>query len=299
MGKVRKISTNDSGCKHLTINYIDNESNHEHRYIHKYYLSAEDKGKLLPVDLVALEASLDENHSNLWKGIVPNTVKGCTILYQDIGAEKLVDSDLARRGLLAIASYHKDQRAELTPEELHAALNLNEWLRGYEKTLLAKQLSLEEDLKNCLRGNDPFLVDYEIDLKLDFYLREDDPFYDNQEAHKYDCDGDSGLMCIVKHIDYRKGAIGTPDYRGLGDDQDHSNIWRIDHCNPIYRVKHCSLFHELTDHYDVPIKHLIRIGCICAEFEVLYQNMVDIDLSGELIVARQQDTWQGKLKEHG
>jgi len=298
MGGVRKISVDDSGCKHLTINYRDNEWNHKHRYIHKYYLSAEDKGKLLPVDLVALEESLDEDHRDLWRGIVPEIVKGCTIIYQDIGAEKCVDSDLARRGLLAIAAYYKDRRAKLTPEEVRAALNLNEWLREYEKTLLAKLLSIEEELKNGLRGNDPFLVDYEIDLKLDFYLREDDPFYDNEEANKYDCDSHSALMCIMKYIDYHEGVISTPNYRGLGDDQDHSNICNIEHSDPVYRVKHCTLFRELIDHSHVPLNHLGRIGMIWANIEVQYQNMVDIDLSGERIVVRQEDTWQGKLKEH-
>ena len=296
---VRKISADDNGRKHLTVNFRDNGSAYEHRFIHKYYLSAEDKGKLLPVDLLVLAMCLDEDNYELWNGIVPEVVEGCTIFYQDIGAEKRVESDLARRGLLAITKYYKDQRAELTPEEIRVALNLNEWLREYEKKLLAKQLSIEEELKDGLRGKDPFLVDYEIELKINFYVREDDLFYENDDANKYDCDSHSALMCCVKHIDIRSGEIGTPDYRGLGDDQDHSNICNIDHPDPIFRVKHCTLFHELTYRHDVPFKHLGRIGMIWAEFEVLYQNMVDIDLSGERIVARQQDTWQGKLSDHG
>ena len=161
---VRKITVDENGWKHLTINYYRNEFDHKKRYIHKYYLSAEDKGKLLPIDLDALETSLDEDRRGLWTGIVPDVVKGCTIIYQDLGAEKRVDSDLARRGGLAIAEYYKDMKAELTPQELRAALNLNEWLLEYEKKLLAKQLSIEEELKNGLRGNDPFLVDYELSL---------------------------------------------------------------------------------------------------------------------------------------
>lgn len=293
---VRKISVDENGRKHLTINYRENEHAHEHRFIHKYYLSAEDKGKLLPVDLVALEV---DHHEDIWEGIVPEVVEGCTLFYQDIGAEKQVDSDLARRGLLAIAAYNRELRAELTQEEVRTALNLNEWLREYEKKLLAKQLSLEKELKDGLRGKDPFLVDYEIELKIYFYVREDDPFYENDEANKYDCDSHSAQMVKMKHIDISTGNVGTPDYRGLGDEQDHSNICDIEHPDPLFRVKHCTLFHELTYGHDVPFKHLGRIGIICADFEVLYQNMVDIDLSGERIVARQQDTWQRKLTDHG
>jgi hypothetical protein len=142
-------------------------------------------------------------------------------------------------------------------------------IREYEKKLLSKQSSIAEELKNGLRGKYPFLVDYEIELKLHFCVREDDLFYENDAANKYDMDIDAGLMCNMKHIDICTGEIDTPDYRGLGDDQDHSNICNLDHCNHIYRVKHCTLFHELTDHYGVPHKHLGRIGMICAEFEVV------------------------------
>lgn len=85
-------------------------------------------------------------------------------------------------------AYWQDRRAELSPEEVRVALNLNEWLREYEKLLLAKQLSIENKLMDGLRGSDPFLVDFEIELTLDFYVREDDPFYDNDDANKHDWD---------------------------------------------------------------------------------------------------------------
>lgn len=297
--RVRKISVDKSGNDTLTVRYKDSEYDLKNRYIHKYYLSAKDKGKLSPIDLDALETSTGADHYELWTGKIPEVVNGCTILYQDIGSEKQVDSDLVRRGLLAIAGYYKDRRSELTPEELRAALNLNDWLREYEKTLLARQLCLEEELRNGLRGNDPFLVDYEIDLNLQFYVREDDLFYDNEEADKYDWDNHSALMLSLKGVEAHssRAEIHDPNYRGLGDDQDHNDIRDHEHINPIYRAMHCTLFHELTNHCAVPFKHLIRIGLICAEFVVQHQNYVNIDLTGERIFARQQDTWQGKLNK--
>jgi hypothetical protein len=47
--------------------------------------------------------------------------------------------------------------------------------------------------RDGLRGNDPFLVDYEIELKMDFYLCEDDPMYDNEDADCNDWDKHAAL----------------------------------------------------------------------------------------------------------
>lgn len=274
MRRVLKCSFDDNGRKLLTVSYRDSDAGYINKYIHKYFLSAEDKGKLFPVDLDALEMSIDHDGlPNLWKGIIPKVVNECTIFYQDISLDKRVDRDLARRGLLAVAAYHKDHGAELTPEEVRTALNLNEWLRGYEKTLLDKQLSIEQELKNRLSEKDPFLVDYEIHLRMDFYLREDDPFHDNDDANEHDWDNDASLMFTLKNLESyspeRKYA--ALDCWGLGDDQDHNDVSDSD--NPVYQAKHCKLFRELTNYYyGVPIKHFNRIGTICAHFEVIYQN---------------------------
>ncbi len=292
MGRI-KILNEGSGRKKVSVRFRDSDHFDSSHYIHKYYLSSEEREKLFPVDIIALQMCIEsDDQISLWEGVIPAVLPDCTILYRDIGLVKHVDGDLVRCALLAILNYQNDLHAELTPEEVRAALNLNEWLREYEKTLLAKQLSIEEELRNCLRGNDPFMVDYEIELKIDFYLREDDSFCNNEDAHKHDWDSDSALMCCHKFISSRE--MKNPDYY-----DDFNDMCFRAHRNPVYQAQHCELFHELTEHCDVPHKHLIRIGIISAEFEVLYQNMVDIDLAGERIIAKQQDTWQGKLIDHG
>jgi hypothetical protein len=196
-------------------------------------------------------------------------------------------------------AYWQDRRAELAPEEVRAALSLNDWLREYEKMLIAKQFSIEKTLMDGLRGNDPFLVDYEIKLTLDCYVREDDPFYDKDDANEHDWDKHAALMCQVNCLAplISPNNVHDPDYWGLGDDQDHNDIRGRGHSNPVYQARHSYLFHQLTEHCGVPFKHLIRIGTICADFEVIHQNMVEIDLRGERIVAKRQETFTGKLKE--
>ena len=302
MGRVKR-SVDGSGKLTLVTRYRQSDQFDASHFVNKYYLSPDDKERLFPANINALETIefelADEVRIKIWDGEVPDDLPECTISYEDIGLVKQVDSALVRRALLAVSQYRQDLWNELTPEEVRAALNLNDWLRKYEKTLLAKQLSLEEELENGLRGNDPFLVDYEIDLSLDFYVRDNDPYYDNDGANEHDWDMDSALMCRLKYLSAHTShhEINDPDYWGLGDEQDHNDMRGNGHSNPVYQAKHSSLFHELTEHFGVPHKHLIRIGMIWADFEVRYQNAVDIDLTGERIVAKQQETWKGKLEE--
>lgn len=291
----------DHGINRITVRYSKSDVFDSSRFIHKYYLSDGDKHQLFPVDINALETMAlldDEISADFWNGVIPEVLPECTIVYDDIGLEKRVDCSLVRRGLLAVSAYRKDQRAELATEEVRAALNLNECLREYEKILLANQLSIEREIKDGLRGRDTFLVDFETELTLDFYVREDDPSYENNDADKYDWDRHSALMCRIKHLaaSTSTDAINNPGYRGLGDCQDHNDISGRGHNNPVYRARHCFLFHELTEHCGVPFKHLIRIGTIWANIEVNHQDAFDIDLRGEGIAAKRQDTHTGKLK---
>lgn len=292
----------DSGRKYITVRYSQSDKFDSSHFIHKYYLSNEDKRRMIPVDISALETMAlldDEISADFWNGVIPEVLPECTIVYDDIGLEKRVDCSLVRRGLLAISAYRKDQRAELTTEEVRAALNLNEWLRDYEKILLAKQLNMEKEITNRSPGSDTFLVDFETELTLDFYVREDDLSYDNNDADKYDWDRHSALMCRIKHLASSTSSdeINNSGYRGLGDCQDHNDISGRGHNNPVYRARHCLLFHELTEHCGVPFKHLIRIGTIWANIEVNHQDAFDIDLRDELVSAKRQDTHTGRLKE--
>ena len=277
-----KTKTDKDGRKLLEVRYADSNEFDERHYIHKYYLSNDDKALLFPVDFWALQIMMvsDKEWFGSFKGgVLPDQLQDITIAYVDNGLEKRIDHELLRRGLLAIAQYHRDRDAELTPEELRAALNLNTWLRGYEKTLIARQLTLEEELKSALRSNDPFLTDYEIDLNITFYVREDDPWYGNDE---HDWDSEAALMCTLEGVEAYTSRVeaNDPDYYGLGDDQNHNPIFDCEHRNPVYRTEHCYLFHKLTDRCGVPFNHLIRIDCIWADMQVQHQQGVKFDVNG-------------------
>ncbi|WP_298432903.1 hypothetical protein [Geobacter sp.] len=251
------------------------------RYIHKYYLPLDLKRMVCPADIDAIERSVTDNDQHgLWEGIVPAEVSGCTIYYKDLRLEKRVECDVTRRVLLACAEYYKDCRAELAPEEIRAALALNELLAGWEKSFRDECVRLTEEMEQRLRSGDPFLTDYEIETEIYFYLQEDDPFSDNQAASKDDWDRDTSLICTIK--DSLRGKItaaeaADPDYYGIGDDQDHNDCYALTD-NPVCQVRHCATFHELYDHLRIPFKHMGRIGMIWSDIKVWHQNAIDIDV---------------------
>lgn len=307
MGRVTiKSGDVDNNSRRLLVFYRDSDLFDSSLFIHKYYLAPEDKGKLFPVDIRALEvlscSGVEyglEGNLDLWRSIIPEQLPDVTIYYQDLKLEKTVDANLVRRGLQAIAAYRRDILRDATPEEARAALQLNDWLRNYEKTLAAKYLDLENGLKHGLSGADPFLVDYEIALEMKFYLREDDPYFDNEAANEHDWDMDAGLMCNLKYL-FTPSCLkefDDPDYFGIGDNQDHNDAHGRSRTDPVLHARHCMLFHELTSHHGVPIRHLKRIGRIWTDIKVQYQTAVEIDLSAEIIGARQVETYTGKLRE--
>jgi hypothetical protein len=278
----------------IIVMYEDCKFEYAKRYIHKYYLSQEDKKMLTPVDLTAILRSSGDDIYAVREGVAPKVVNGCNIFYKDIGLEKRVNRNLALRALTAMANYYKDKHAVLAPEELRAALNLNNWLRQYEKMLLAKHLSIKEEMNNGLRGNDLFLTDYEIDLEIAFYTGNNDSFALNDEADMFDVDSDASLICTIRHRIHHARS-NDPDYRGIGDDKDHKNTHESH--NPVCQTSHCLLFHELTKQYGLPYNHLSHIGLIWADFKVRYQNAVNIDLSRESMFARQLSVRTNKLED--
>jgi hypothetical protein len=233
-------------------------------YIHKYYLEPEDKGQLFPADLQALERlqGTTEVSELLRNG---DSMPGCTVYYKDLGLEKSLSGRLVAAGLLGIAAYRKERQQEMTPEELQAALQLNAWLREYEQTLHRQRNQLEQKLKKSLAGGDPFATHYEIEVELEYYLRDDDPFCTAADPHLNDWDEDISLMCRLRLEQHNSGDT---DYN------DHPERGRCS--NPVFNEPHSWLFHDLTSHHGVPVKHLCRIGRVWGEVMVRYQNAVGV-----------------------
>jgi hypothetical protein len=276
--------------KHVTVRYDGSRHSVITRYVHKYYLSPELKCRIFPVDIEGIETCLaNDAKCNLWDGWIPEKVSACVIHYQDLGLEKSIEGDTVRRVLEAYAAYHNDCQAKLTPNEIRAAMNLNEWLMDWEQQLLSRCIELTETMEQRVRSGDVWLCDYEMNLEVGFYVRDDDPFSEgnNPDASTGDVDCDAALLCeamSLERIVISAAEAGKEDYWGIGDRKDHNDRHGL--CdNPVYQTRHCLTFHELSEHLHVPMKHMGRIGHVFADIVIRHQNGIRVDLMGERAVA--------------
>jgi hypothetical protein len=278
--------------KHATTRFNSKNRDFQLRYMQKYYLPQEIRDRIYPADIEGISSCFDDE-CELWEGCVPEKLPDCVITYRDIGMDKRIDGETARQVMLAYMAYHDECSAELTPEEKQAAINLNHWLIEWEKQLLAKLIQISELMERQVRSGDSWLTDYEIDVRVAFYARDDDPFsYDNTEDFwKGEIECDSQLLCELSNICH--GPISAEEtandeYWGIGDRRDHNDFshYYEEHERP---ERHCDTFHELYDHQHFRRKHMKRIGYVSTDIVVRHQNGIRIDLSGEQPAAIMDD----------
>jgi len=277
--------------KHATARYAHENEDFELRFVHKYYLPLALRPQISPADIEGIRRCFKDEKSDDWVRI-PEEFCDCVITFKDIGMEKRIDAETARQVLVAYKAYDDEDRAELTPEEEQAAINLNSWLIDWEKRVLAECIQLNETIERRILSGDSWLTDYEIDVTVYFYTRADDPFsYDNMpDSWKDDVDSDSSLLCQLKlsHLKVTAEEVAKENYWNIGDSRDHNDFSCLydEHERP---ERHCHTYHELYDHRHFPRKHMKRIGRVYTDIVVRCQNGTDIDLSGDRVVAVQHE----------
>lgn len=273
------------------VRYDQSKHDKELRYIHKYYLPQDLKHRVFPADIEGIVICLRfEAVTDLPRGVPFENCPDCLISYADIGLEKLIEGQTARRVFLAWNAYHEDCRAELTPSESRAALNLNAWLIEWERKLLTQCVRLSEEMEHRVRSGDDWLTDYEMDLEVSFYVRDADPFSEENMADGGgdDIDRDAALLCKIESLPLRlpipKDIAAKSDYRGMGDSHDYNDFRGLRNVE-IYSIRHCATFHILYDHLQIPMKHMGRIGRINTALIVFHQSGLEINLAGEVAKA--------------
>jgi hypothetical protein len=213
--------------KHATVQFKRTKYDNQMRYIHKYYLPQELKPRIFPTDIDGIGSCFVEGEEcKIWEGRIPKKLPECLIHYQDIGMEKRIDGDTVRKVLEANAAYLNDCLAELTAEEDRAALNLNAWLVEWEKELLNYCIQQRNTMEQQVRSGDSWLTDYEIDVEVEFYVRDEDPYSEANmpDASRDDIDGNTALLCTMKLL--VQDSIfhyGNGENRGIGDNLDHND----------------------------------------------------------------------------
>lgn len=263
------------------------------RYIHKYYLPLEVRQRIFLADIRALKRACVVEEA--WRGNPSDPPLCCVVYYDDLCLEKAIPAHDVALVLQAITAYSDDCHSKLTDDENRAAMNLNTWLRDWEKNLLAECVRIIEEMEQRVRSGDSWLTDYEIDVEVAFYIRDDDPFSEenNSDADNHDVDNDASLLCSTELLvgPIFGKAAESPDFWGIADGKDHN----YEHgsglrCkSSIYEAEHCSTFHELYSQLHIPMKHMGRIGYVATDIKVCHQNGISINVAGEKTIADQDE----------
>ena len=155
-----------------------------------------------------------------------------------------------------------------TEENIAKLKKLSDQLGVIENEANAEVQKIKGVLKDRLREQKDFLTDYEIEIQVGFYLREDDP--ESRED-------DDNLLATLSCFDY----IGFEEEDENYDYKD-GDRWHLP-------FRHSVLFHVLCEHIKPKKLHwsdIFRIGTVWVDIKVNYQKKYDME-TRELI----RDNW--------
>ncbi len=132
---------------------------------------------------------------------------------------------------------------------------INNRLIQIEKDIYNQWMEIDPPLDKKIQCKDNWLNDYELEVKLSYHLREDDPLFTE--------DSDNIIYIQKQHIfkgDWEKNPVA--------DGENHSE-------DPKRKIFHCYLFHDLYDHCGVRYDIIQRIGLIWVDFNVTRQHFYE------------------------
>ncbi|MGD9973324.1 MAG: hypothetical protein AB7S77_09710 [Desulfatirhabdiaceae bacterium] len=153
---------------------------------------------------------------------------------------------------------------DLSAEQRQFLVKLNNRLSEIEKGIREEGQALIDQLKKRIRDSDDWLEDFEIEGRVLFFIRKDDPYYDDE--------GDN--LLIELSADPVPKVLKDKDY-GIGNGYDHNTLQSLVKSNVKDEI-HCYLYHSLYDHTELGWINILRIGSVWIELEVIYQKFVDI-----------------------
>ena len=149
---------------------------------------------------------------------------------------------------------------ELSLAQRQYVQHINDRLMVIERHVKREALALIAQLDARVHNPVDWLSDYEIELEVSFWLREDDPAFKE--------DDDNILATLHESL---KRLCYPEDNWGL-DDGDNHNIAQYIDGHPMQGEFHCWLYHCLYDHTPLGWEDLLRIGHIWVNMPVIYQH---------------------------
>lgn len=148
---------------------------------------------------------------------------------------------------------------DLTKQMLEDLKKINTRLKDTQDTLLSEAIKLDQVLKLRVADDNDILDDYEIELQIDFYLKEDDESYIEDE--------DNIVSSVHESLKNISIDIENNEWRWCANHNEDRG--RPEH--PMHQEHHCWWFHSLHSHNHIEYKDMLRIGVIWSDIHVYYK----------------------------
>jgi hypothetical protein len=136
---------------------------------------------------------------------------------------------------------------------------LNERLLKLQEKIIKEAIKIDMELSKRVANKEDVLDDYEIELEINFILKEDD------KEFKED---DDNFITVI--LEYLKGISKKSDNYPWKLEDNH-NDFRACKNHPMQNEYHCWWFHCLYDHNHLSWKDMLRIGEFWSDLKVKYQ----------------------------
>jgi len=136
---------------------------------------------------------------------------------------------------------------------------LNNRIFLIQQKIIAEAQKISLETKKRSENKNDILDDYEIEIEVQFFLKENDPEYNDEDDN-----------IITTIYEYSKFLPDGKDTKWCFETQNHNEFvgWKQHQMKDDY---HCWWFHCLYDHNQVDFKDMLRIGTIWTDIKVQYQ----------------------------
>lgn len=162
-----------------------------------------------------------------------------------------------------------DKEFVFSDDNIKRLSNINTLLAEKSEAAYQQAERMENDVLNLMNNNDPFISDYEIEFKLNF-------FSEKKYSNIPDLQGNPIFECDP--IWFYKKEMGKESEKNEHKDwlfkTDHTKSFCEGH--PLNNFHHCYLFHDLIDHTILSYQDIVDIEDIWLEVVLRIQNFQEI-----------------------
>lgn len=153
-----------------------------------------------------------------------------------------------------------DSDKTLSEEQKEQLFEFNKRLSELEKSVVQEVILRNAELEERVADPNDWLADYDINIEMSFYLREDDPEWkDDKDCYiSITFEAPKALLAI-------RGSKAPSAYKPMYVLRPEANFCSLPAEHPLSTFRHCWYFHQLYAVKQVSFQNLLRIGTVWAD----------------------------------